>query len=151
MFVSIGIVYSTSASRICFVGDAPAKIAVLTLRSSRRLDILSVLFSLLAQRFQDLMSFPQGVLSSEVRETCCGDCFPSCLLHFVREMRLGYACNTSFHCHIFHAQCENSFSLDATTVTLSRVITASFHPDVNRGDSVRPWMTWTPPVVNAVF
>jgi len=130
MIVSIGIVYSTSALRICFVGDTPAKIGVLTLRSSRRLDILSVLFSLLTQRFQVLKSFPQGILSSEVRERYCGDCFPSCLLHFVREIRLGYAHNTSFHCHIFHVQCENSFSLDITTVILSRVITTSFHPEM---------------------
>jgi len=133
MLVSIGIVYSTSASRICFVGDTPAKIGVLTLRSSRRLDILSVLFSLFTQRFQVLKSFPQGVLSSEARETCCSDCFPSCLLHFVRETRLGHAHNASFHCHIFHAQCENSFSLDIATVMLSRVITASFHPEIFYG------------------
>jgi len=133
MLVSIGIVYSTSASRICFVGDAPAKTGALTLRSSRRLDILSVLFSLLARRFQVLKSFPQGVLSSEVREMHCGDCFPLCLLHFVREMRLGCVHNASFHCHIFHAHCENSFSLDVTTVTLSRVITISFHPETFYG------------------
>jgi len=129
MLASIGIVYSTSASRICFVGDTPAKIGAPTLRSSRRLDILSVLFSLLTQRFQVLKSFPQGVLSSEVREMHYGDCFPSCLLHFVREIRLGYACDTSFHCHIFHAQYENSFSLDITMMILSRVITTSFHPE----------------------
>jgi len=129
MLVSIGIIYSTSASRICFAGDAPAKIGVPTLRSSRRLDILSVLFSLLTQRFQVLKSFPQGILSSEVRERYYDDCFPSCLLHSVREKRLGYACDTSFHCHIFHTQYENSFSLDTTTVIFSRVITASFHPE----------------------
>jgi len=129
MLASIGIVYSTSASRICFVGDAPAKTGALTLRSSRRLDVLSVLFSLLARRFQVLKSFLQGVLSSEVRETHCGDCFPSCLLHFVREKRLGHVCDTSFHCQTFRGQFENSFSLDATTVMLSRVVTASFHPE----------------------
>jgi len=57
MLVSIGIVHSTtSASRICFVGDTPAKIGVFTLRSSRSLDILSVLFSLFGQRFQVLKS-----------------------------------------------------------------------------------------------
>jgi len=133
MLVSIGIVYSTSASRICFVGDTPAKIGALTLRSSRRLDILSVLFLLLTRRFQVLKSFPQGILSSELREIHCGDCFPLCLLHFVRETRLGCAHNTSFHCHIFHVQCENSFSLDVTTVTLSRVITTGFHPEIFYG------------------
>jgi len=68
MLVSIGIVYSTSASRICFVGDTPAKIGVLTLRSSWRLDILSVLFLLLTRWFQVLKSFPQDVLSSKARD-----------------------------------------------------------------------------------
>ena len=67
MLVSIGIVYSTSASRICFVGDTPAKIGVPTLRSSRSSDILSVLFSLFTQRFQVLKSFYQEVLSNRVK------------------------------------------------------------------------------------
>jgi len=59
--------------------------------------------------------------------------FLLCSLHFVREMRLGCACNTSFHCQIFRVQFENSFSLDTTTVMLSRVITASFHPETFYG------------------
>jgi len=67
MLVSIGIVRSMSASRICFVGDAPAKIGVPTLRSSRSSDILSVLFSLFTQSFQVLKSFYQEVLASRVR------------------------------------------------------------------------------------
>jgi len=45
MLVSIGIVRSTSASGICFVGDTPAIIGVLTLQSSRSSDMLSVLIS----------------------------------------------------------------------------------------------------------
>jgi len=69
MLVSIGIVHSTSALRICFVGDTPAKIGVPTLRSSRSLDILSVLFSLFTQWFQVLKLFYQEVLSSRVRGT----------------------------------------------------------------------------------
>jgi len=80
MLVSIGIVHSTSALRICFVGDTPAKIGVSTLRSSRSLDILSVLFSLFTQRFQVLKSSCQEVLSSRVRGmshwllSCCVCC-----------------------------------------------------------------------------
>jgi len=67
MLASIGIVRSTSALCICFVGDTPAKIGVPTLRSSRSSDILSVLFSVLTQRFQVLKSFCQEVLSRWVR------------------------------------------------------------------------------------
>jgi len=45
MLASIGIVRSTSASGIYFVGDVPAKTGVPTLQSSKSSDILSVLFS----------------------------------------------------------------------------------------------------------
>jgi len=51
----------------------------------------------------------------------------------VQEIRLGYVYNTSFHCHMFHVQYENSFSLDITTVILSWVITTSFHPEIFYG------------------
>jgi len=67
VLVSIGIVRSTSASRICFVGDTPAKMGAPTLRSFRSPDVLSMLFSLFVQRFQVLKSFHKEVLSSRVR------------------------------------------------------------------------------------
>jgi len=133
MLVSIGIVHSTSALRICFVGDTPAKIGVLTLRSSRNLDILSVLFSLFTQHF----SSPQAVLSRspfKSSERCVAlTVFLLCLLRVVWKIRLGYVFNASFHCRIFLVHYENSFSLDITTVILSLVFTTCFHPAIFYG------------------
>ena len=91
------------------MGDTPAKIGVLTLRSSRRLDILSVLFSLLTQRFQVLKSFPQGVLSSEVREIYYSDCFPSCCYTLCEK----YGSDT----YTIHRSIATSFTHSTKTVS----------------------------------
>jgi len=130
MLVSIGVVRSTSAPGICFVGDTPAKIGVLTLRSSRSSDILSVLFS----RDNAMISSSKVVLSrspfkSSERHSEL-TVFLLCLLHFVQKLRLRYVCNTTFHRQIFRMLYEISFSLDITTVTLLRLFTSCSHPAI---------------------
>jgi len=133
MLVSIGIVHSTSALRICFVGDAPAKNrSTHTPKFSKFGYFIRVVFVVYAT-----ISSPQVVLSrspfkSSERHIAL-TIFLLCLLHFVWKTLLGHACNTSFHCRIFRMHYENSFSLDIATVILSRVFTTCFHPVIFHG------------------
>ena len=128
MLASIGIVDSTSALCICFVGDTPAKNgSAYTPKFSKFGHFIRVVFVVHAT-----FSSPQVVLSRspfKSSERCVAlTVFLLCLLHFVWKMRLGHACNTSFHCRTFRTHCQNCFLLDITTVTLSQVFTTCFHP-----------------------
>jgi len=128
MLVSIGIVHSTSALRICFVGDTPAKNrSTHTPKFSKFGYFIPVVFVVYST-----ISSPQVVLSrspfkSSERHIALA-VFLLCLLHFVWKIRPEYVYNTSFHCQIFRIHYENSFSLDITAVILSRVFTTCFHP-----------------------
>ena len=133
MLVSIGIVHSTSALRICFVGDTPAKNrSTHTPKFSKFGYFIRVVFVVYST-----ISSPQVVLSRSPFKS--GERYISltvfllCLLHLLWKIRLGYVCNTSFHCRIFRIHYENSFSLDITTVILSRVFTTCFHPVILYG------------------
>jgi len=131
--VSIGIVHSTSALRICFVGDTPAKNrSTHTPKFSKFGYFIRVVFVVYST-----ISSPQVVPSRSPFKSgeryIALTVFLLCSLHFVWKMRLGYLFNTLFHCHMFCIHYENSFLLDITTVMLSRVFTACFHPVTFQG------------------